>query len=165
MRLLTLTGTGGVGKTRLAIEVARELSGDFDGDVVFVSLAPISGSTLVSIVIARALGVLDSGNQPLRNLLHEALRRRRLLLVLDNFEHVTKAAPMVAALVAACPEVKVLITSRERLRVNGEHAMLLKPLALPGPERRSDRNDLEQSAAIALFVDRARAQAPGFVSS
>jgi predicted ATPase/DNA-binding CsgD family transcriptional regulator len=165
VRLLTLTGPGGVGKTRLAIEVARELSEDFAGDVVFVPLAPISGATLVSIVIARALGVLDSGSQPLRDHLHEALRRRRLLLILDNFEHVTKAAPMVASLVAACPEVKVLITSRERLRVHGEHEMPLTPLALPDLERRPDLNVLERWGAIALFVERARAQAPGFVLS
>jgi len=165
VRLLTLTGPGGVGKTRLALEVARELSDDFAGDVVLVPLAPIGGPTLVSIVIARALGILDSGNQPLRDHLHEALRRRRLLLILDNFEHVTQAAPMVAALVAACPEVKVLITSRERLRVNGEHEVPLAPLALPDLERRPDLNDLEQWAAIALFVERARAQAPGFVLS
>jgi predicted ATPase/DNA-binding CsgD family transcriptional regulator len=165
VRLLTLTGPGGVGKTRLAIEVARELSEDFADDVVFVPLAPISGSTLVSIVVARALGVLDSGNQPLRDHLHEALGRRRLLLILDNFEHVTKAAPMVAALIAACPEVRVLVTSRERLRVNGEHELPLTPLALPDLERRPDLNDLEQWPAIALFVERVRAQAPGFVLS
>jgi non-specific serine/threonine protein kinase len=165
VRLLTLTGPGGVGKTRLAIEVARELDADFAGDVVFVPLAPISGATLVGIVIARALGVQDGGTQPLQDRLHEALRQRRLLLILDNFEHVTQAAPIVAAVLAACPQVNVLVTSRERLRVSGERAIPLAPLTLPADERRPDLDleELSRSPAVALFVERARAQTPDFV--
>jgi predicted ATPase len=162
VRLLTLTGPGGVGKTRLTLEVASKLAADFSGDVVFVPLAPVGSATLVSIVIARALGIQDTGNRSLRDRLHEALRRRRLLLVLDNFEHVASAAPMVAALLANCPLVTILATSRERLRVSGEQEFPLAPLPLPDATHRMPTTDLEQWAAVALFIERARSQAPGF---
>jgi predicted ATPase/DNA-binding CsgD family transcriptional regulator len=162
IRLLTLTGPGGVGKTRLALDVATTLTDDFAGDVVFVPLAPVGSATLVSLVIARALGIQDSGSRPLREQLHEALRRRRLLLVLDNFEHVAAAAPVVAAMLANCPQVTILATSRERLRVSGEHEFPLAPLPLPRLEHQPRVAELEQWAAVTLFIERASAQAPGF---
>ena len=161
-RLLTLTGPGGVGKTRLALQVAAELGGEFADGVVFVPLAPIAGPTLVAVVLARALGIRDSGARSLRDRLHEELRAKNLLILLDNFEHVTAAAPVVADLLAACPGVKVLVTSRERLRVRGESEYPLSPLLLPESEWPANVDELAQSAAVALFVARAQDAAQDF---
>jgi ATP-dependent Clp protease ATP-binding subunit ClpA len=114
--LLTLTGPGGVGKTRLALEVATTASGDFPDGVVFVPLAAIDDPTLVASAIAQGLGVREASDESLVQLLVWVLRDKRLLLVLDNFEHLIGAAPLVSDLLAASPELTVLVTSRTRVR-------------------------------------------------
>jgi predicted ATPase/DNA-binding SARP family transcriptional activator len=143
VRLLTLTGPGGVGKTRLALEVVRARAGDFDGGVVFVPLAAAADADLVPTVIAEALGIRELKKRPLPEQLVEHVAAGKLLLVLDNFEHVLAAAPFVSALVAASDRVKVLVTSRAALRVSGEHELEVRPL----PEE----------DAVRLFNLRARA--------
>jgi predicted ATPase/DNA-binding SARP family transcriptional activator len=128
VRLLTLTGPGGVGKTRLALAVARTREGDFDLGVVFVSLATVGDADLVPTVIAQAVGITELLKQRLGEQLVEQVGRGKLLLVLDNFEHVLAAAPFVSALVAATDRVKVLVTSRAALRASGEHELEVRPL-------------------------------------
>src|SRR5262245_37402017 len=133
VRLVTLTGPGGVGKTRLAVEIAAELDRAcvFADGVCFISLAAIPDPTLVIPTIARALGLRDQGDSPLLERLQGTLRDRKLLLVLDNFEHVADVAPDLVVLLATCPRLQVLATSRAVLHVSGEHAFLIPPLALP----------------------------------
>src|SRR5687768_4267373 len=121
VRLLTLTGPGGVGKTRLALGTAATMSNGFADGVVFVPLAPISDPALVPSAIITALGVRGPGDASLLERVTAMLRQRQLLLVLDNFEHVVEAAPLVTHLLAACPGAKILVTSRVRLRVSAEH--------------------------------------------
>jgi predicted ATPase len=151
VRLVTLVGPGGIGKTRLALAVAAGLTGPdqtaFDG-VWFVDLAPVTDPAQVPVAIAAALGVRPEGTAPLLDLLTDRLQGRRVLLVLDNFEQVLGAAPGVAALLAACPEVTVLVTSRTVLRLRGEREV---PLA-----------SLPDAAAVELFVARAREVRPDF---
>jgi hypothetical protein len=118
-RLLTLTGVGGVGKTRLALDVAHAVLADFPDGVWLVTLAPLRDPTLVAGAIAQALGVRETGNRPLQEELVAQLRPQSLLLVLDNFEHLLAAAPQVANLLAACPHLRVLVTSRAALRLRG----------------------------------------------
>jgi predicted ATPase len=134
VRLLTLTGTAGVGKTRLAFEVARELVHDFADGVHVVSLAPISDSTFVIPTIAHSMGLTESGSQPLLERLKTSQRDKHRLLLLDNFEHVISAAPLLAELLEACPDLKILVTSREVLRLRAEHQFTVPPLALPDPK-------------------------------
>ncbi len=129
--LLTLTGPGGVGKTRLAVQVAAELLDDFADGVVFVELAPLRDPALVDMMIAETLGVKESGGQVLLERLTSYLRDKHLLLVLDNFEQVLAAGPLVAALLAAAPQLKVLVTSRAALRVRSEREFPVPPLRLP----------------------------------
>ena len=160
VRLLTLTGTGGVGKTRLALEVAHEMQDDFTNGVYFVSLAPLQDATLVLPTIARLLGLQDSGAQLPLNHLKAALRGQHLLLVLDNFEQVVEAAPLVVELLAACPRLKVLVTSRAVLRVRGEREFVVQPLALPDPAPLLEREMMLRSGAVALFLERAREITP-----
>jgi predicted ATPase/DNA-binding SARP family transcriptional activator len=167
VRLLTLTGPGGTGKTRLALQVAADLSGAFADGAAFVALAPLAAPELVAPTIAEALGVAVPADQPSALALARALRARRLLLVLDNFEHLPGAAALVADLLAAAPQLKVLVTSRALLRLSGEHEFPVAPLALPP----AGRDGAEQLAAIAaypavqLFVQRAQALAPDFALS
>ena len=162
VRLLTLTGPGGVGKTRLALAVADGVAGDFPHGVTFVPLAPLTDPAEVPGAIARALGARESGGPtPLRHLA-TALRDRRLLLVLDNCEHVAEAAPAVAELLLACPGLKVLATSRAPLRVRGEQEYHVLPLWLPHPRDAGDVEALQRSPAIQLFVARAQAALPEF---
>ncbi|HEY8283074.1 MAG TPA: tetratricopeptide repeat protein [Chloroflexota bacterium] len=156
-RLLTLTGPGGVGKTQLAVRAAAGLVKLFSGGVVFVALAPLSDSSLVSTTVARTMGLRESGESSLRDGLIEYLRERRLLLVLDNFEHVTAAAPLVADLLGACPRLKVLVTSRARLGLRDEQEIVVSPLALPDPTGQSNLADVVRSPAVALFTERAHA--------
>jgi non-specific serine/threonine protein kinase len=156
-RLLTLVGTGGGGKTRLSLQVAAELLDEFRDGVCFVGLAPISDSLLVVTTIAQALGIKEEGEQPLIDTLKVALREREALLVLDNFEQVIPAGPLVTDLLLSCPAVKVLITSREALHVYGEHEFQVPPLALPNPRKDPALATLSQSEAVQLFVQRARA--------
>lgn len=161
-RLLTLTGPGGVGKTRLALQVAEALIGEFAGGVRFVSLARISDSRLVVSAIAQALELEEAGAQPLFEHLKELLQDKRLLLVLDNFEHVAQAAPVVTELLTACPHLKVLATSRQALHLSGEQEFPVPPLELPDLEHLPETGDLLRSPAVALFVARARAIEPDF---
>ncbi len=158
--LLTLTGPGGVGKTRLARQVAHDLSDAFADGVVFVSLAPITDPARVPSVVAHSLGVREAGEEPLTERLKTILREQHLLLVLDNFEQVVEAAPWVADLLAACAGLKVLVTSRVRLRVSGEQEYPVPPLRLSaGTDRGENPSDAE---AVRLFVARARAVRPDF---
>ena len=128
VRLVTLTGPGGVGKTRLALQVAAELEGAFADGVRFVPLAEISDSTLVATSLAAAIGVREIGGRPLRDTLVAALCDSDALLVLDNFEQILAAAQLVTGLLEACPRLRVLVTSRTFLRVAGEHAFPVSPL-------------------------------------
>lgn len=164
-RLVTLTGAGGVGKTRLAIQVAAELLDDFSDGVFFVGLAPIGDSDLVVSAIAQALGHRKEPGRPLVDSLKEHLRDKQMLLVLDNFEHVAKARLLVSELLSA-PQLKVLVTSRVALRVYGEHNFTVRPMSLPTAE--IVREAHEQPAllvgyeAVRLFVERAQAASSDF---
>ena len=131
-RLVTLTGPGGVGKTRLALGVATELSPDFAHGAAFVFLAAVRDPALVAPTVAPALGVVEAGGRSPVDRLGAALRERHLLLVLDNFEHLLEAAPLVTDLLARCPRLAVLATSRAPLRLDGEH---VSPGAAPGGAR------------------------------
>ncbi len=162
VRLLTLTGPGGIGKTRLGLQVAAELSEYFVDGVYFVNLAPISDPALVIPTIAQTLDVKEITDQPLLGLLSAFLREKRLLLMLDNFEQVISAASEVADLLAACPKLKVMVTSREVLHMRGEQEFAVPPLAIPDPEYVSDLVVLSQYEAVALFLQRAQATKPDF---
>jgi non-specific serine/threonine protein kinase len=161
-RLLTLTGPAGSGKTRLALEVAAALAESFPDGIFPVMLAPISDPGLVVPSIARALGVPETGSRPLDDTLKEHLRDRTALLLLDNFEQVASAASTVAGLVAACPRLRVLVTSRAALRVYGEQELPVPPLAVPELGGAPPAERLGQYASVRLFVDRARAVRPDF---
>jgi predicted ATPase/DNA-binding CsgD family transcriptional regulator len=161
VRLLTFTGPAGTGKTRLALAVAAGVEAAFADGIHFVDLAPIRDSTLVLSAIAQVLGVRDAGDQPLRQTLLLYVQPRQLMLVLDNFEQVLDAAPLVADLLAASPNMKVVVTSREALHLSWEHEWPVPPLLLPPPTA-AGANSIAQSAAVTLFVERARAHLPGF---
>jgi predicted ATPase len=135
VRLVTLSGPGGVGKTRLAVRVAEDLAGDFADGVHFVSLAPIWDPALVVSTIAKALGIKEAGQRPLLELLEIYLSDKQLLLLLDNFEQVVEAAPAVMELLETCPDLKVLVSSREVLHLSGKHEYPVPPLELPDPDR------------------------------
>jgi predicted ATPase/transcriptional regulator with XRE-family HTH domain/Tfp pilus assembly protein PilF len=162
VRLLTLTGPGGVGKTRLALEVASALQGHFADGVVFVSLAPLSDPALVLTTIAQAIELREAGDQALPERLADHLRDREVLLVLDNCEHLLAAAPRIAALSASCPRLTVLATSRSALRLRGEREVPVPPLALPKAALPAALVVLEQSPAVQLFVQRAQDSVPDF---
>jgi predicted ATPase/transcriptional regulator with XRE-family HTH domain len=161
-RLVTLTGPGGVGKTRLGLQVAAELVENFADGVYFVDLAPIRDPQLVSTTIAGTLGVREVGNQPLLATLKDQLRDKRLLLLLDNFEHLLDAAPLVADLLANAAQLKVLATSREVLHLRGEQEVGVPPLAVPDPTHVPALDHLSQYAAVALFIQRVQAVQPSF---
>ncbi len=156
VRLVTLTGPGGVGKTRLAFQVAADVGDDFADGVAFVALAAVGDPDLVLPTIAQALGVREAGDEPLAARVGAFLRDQRLLLVLDNFEQAVEAAPVVADLLAACPRVTVLATSRVRLRVSGERQYLVPPLGLVGRGGPASVEDAATSEAVRLFVERAQ---------
>lgn len=160
--LVTLTGPGGVGKTRLALRAAELVGAQFADGVAFVSLAGIVDSGLVAPTIAHALGVREAGGRPIAERLLDALQDRDLLLVLDNFEQVLEAAPLITALVDACPRLTTLLTSRAILRLSAERVFPLEPLALPVPGARPPLQDLAATEAVALFVDRAQAARADF---
>jgi predicted ATPase/transposase/transcriptional regulator with XRE-family HTH domain len=161
-RLLTLIGPPGVGKTRLALEVAAGLLDDFEDGVVFVSLAPLNDPDLVGSTIAHTLGLKETGGQPLVARLTDYLREKQLLLLLDNFEQVVAAAPLIAELLAACRWLSVLATSREALRMRGERRIPVPPLALPDRTQPAGADLVSRAPAVALFVERAQATQPDF---
>ncbi len=157
VRLVTLTGPGGTGKTRLGLQVAAELSETFADGVYFVNLAPLVDPHLVVSTIAQALDLKEVAGLSLLDLLKGALHWKHLLLLLDNFEQVVDAAVDVAALLAACPNLKVLVTSRMPLHVRGEQEFAVPPLATPDPRHLPDLESLSQYEAVALFIQRAQA--------
>jgi predicted ATPase/DNA-binding CsgD family transcriptional regulator len=157
VRLVTLTGTGGVGKTRLGLQVAADLSDRFTHGVVFVNLAPLTDPELVVSTIAQALAVREQGGQPLLDSLKDHLRGRQLLLLLDNFEQLVSAAPVVAELLAAAPRLHVLVTSRTSLHLSGEHEFVVPPLSLPDLRDLPPLDRLTEYGAVRLFIERAQA--------
>ncbi|EFH90100.1 LuxR C-terminal-related transcriptional regulator [Ktedonobacter racemifer] len=161
VRLLTLTGTGGIGKTRLSLQVATELLDTFADGVYLVLLATVTVPRQVPIFIANALGLGEAGEGALVERLYAFLKEKRLLLILDNFEQVIAAAPQLVELLARCPQVKILMTSRAVLHVVGEQEYPVLPLPLPVQDQ-VDTQVLAQSAAVQLFVQRAQAVQPGF---
>jgi non-specific serine/threonine protein kinase len=161
-RLVTLLGTGGTGKTRLALRAGRDLLPDFRDGVFFVSLASLSSPDLVLPSIAAVLAVKEAQGQELEDVLADHLRSRQLLLILDNFEHVVGAAAAVKHLLEAASDLRVLATSRAPLHVYGEYQLLVPPLAVPDLEHLPAVDELSCYGAVALFVDRARAVRPDF---
>jgi predicted ATPase/class 3 adenylate cyclase len=175
-RLLTLSGPGGTGKTRLSLELAARTSDDFPDGVYFVPLEPIRDPMLVAQRIAATVGIVESAARPIAESLADWLRDKRLLLVLDNFEQVIGAAPIVADLLRAAPHIKVVVTSRAILHVSGEQEYAVPGLPAPpdpsqqsglerlnqGAQRHLDLAALGQYAAVRLFIDRAVAVRPGF---
>lgn len=161
-RILTLTGPGGVGKTRLALEVAGELLDDFSGGAYLVSLAAIRDPELVLPSVAQTLGLPDQANQTALDRLKNSLRGKHILLVLDNFEQVVSAGLNVAELLSGCPDLKVLVTSREALHLRGEKEMPVHPLTLPDLSSRVSTEQLVASEAVRLFVARAQDSSPNF---
>ena len=157
VRLVTLTGPGGTGKTRLALQAAADLLDAFPDGAWFVDLAPVTDPALVPGAIAAVLGVQEEGGQPLREALAAFLRTKRLLLLLDNLEQVVAAAPIIAELVATEPGLTVLATSRVPLRLRGEYEVAVPPLALPDLRRHEPMEQLTQYAAVRLFIQRATA--------
>jgi predicted ATPase/class 3 adenylate cyclase len=162
VRLLTLMGPGGIGKTRLGLQVAAELLDEFEDGVFFVALAPIIDPALVASAIAEPLGVVEAGDQPLEESLKGYLRGKELLLLLDNFEQVLAGAPLVGELLSVCPKLKVLATSRSVLRIYGEQEYPVPPLELPRPGRLPPIDRLSQYEAVRLFIERAKAARPDF---
>ena len=162
VRLLTLTGPAGVGKTRFALALAHELQSRFSDGAAFVGLAGSERADAVVPRIARVLGVRDEGDRPLKERLFGHLRDRQILLLLDNFEQVVEAAPVVTDLLTAHPDVKVLVTSSTVLRVRGEHEFSLRPLTLPLSDMPASLDELSQVDSVALFVQRARTVRPDF---
>jgi predicted ATPase/class 3 adenylate cyclase len=176
-RLLTLTGPGGTGKTRLSLQLAARVSDDFTDGVFFVPLEPIRDPMLVAPRIAGAVGVAEGSARPVADTLADWLRDKAMLLVLDNFEQVVSAAPIVADLLRNAPRIKIVVTSRATLHVSGEqeypvpglpappdpsHLSGLERLAMPGESRIVDPAAIEQYAAVRLFIERAVAVKPGF---
>ena len=161
-RLLTLTGPGGAGKTRLGLQVAAELSDRFADGVFFVYLAPINDPALVMPTIAQTLDIREETGQPWPARMREALLQKQMLLLLDNFEQVVNAAMQVGELLAACPQLKIIVTSREALHVRGEREFPVPPLPLPDVKHLPDLTSLSSNTAVALFVQRAQATKPDF---
>src|SRR6266567_1116039 len=162
IRLLTLTGTAGVGKTRLALHLATELLDGFADGVYFVPLAPISDHALVVPTIAQTLTLREVSDRPFLDLLEDYLQDKQLLLVLDNFEQVVRAAPLLSELLEVCLELKLLVTSREVLHLRAEHQFAVPPLDLPDLKHLHKSQSLSQYAAVELFLQRAQAVKPDF---
>jgi predicted ATPase len=161
-RLLTLTGPGGTGKTRLAIRVAAGLSPTFGDGVFFVDLSSLTDPGLVGATVGHTLGLSEQPQRPIIELLKEHLESRSVLLVLDNFEHLLAAGEVLSELLAAAPRLRVLVTSRSTLNLYGEQEFAVPPLALPDPGAHADLARLSEYEAVALFLERARAARPAF---
>jgi predicted ATPase/DNA-binding XRE family transcriptional regulator len=165
IRLVTLCGPGGVGKTRLAVQVATDVLDAFECDVSYVPLAPITDRDGIIHTILRALDVSCPARvDPLKALL-DALRDRRIVLLLDNFEHLLAAAPLIIDVLRQCPQVIVLATSRAALRLSGEYELPVEPLAVPDVSKAPSFEEVAAHGAVALFVDRAARSRSGFALS
>src|SRR5262249_50559287 len=162
VRLLTLCGPGGTGKTGLALHVAADALDDFEDGVSLVSLATVADPSLLTSVVAQALGAPEASGRSLLECLKDYLRAKRLLLVLDNFEQLLPAAPLLADLLATAPGLKLLVTSRAVLRAPAEHESHDPPLALPDPRHVPSAERLSQYEAVRLFIERAQAVQPEF---
>ncbi|HEU5228627.1 MAG TPA: NB-ARC domain-containing protein, partial [Ktedonobacteraceae bacterium] len=162
VRLLTLTGTCGVGKTRLALAIASNFAAGFPDGVYFVPLSAIRNPDLVVPTIAQVLGLKEPGNVTFLASLKNFLSNKCMVLLLDNFEQVITASPLLSELLVACPEVKLLLTSREVLRIQGEYEFVVPPLPLPDLIHLPPIADLAQWPVIALFMQRAQAVKPNF---
>jgi predicted ATPase/transcriptional regulator with XRE-family HTH domain len=162
VRLLTLTGPGGVGKTRLGLQAAAQVCAAFADGVRLVALAPLQAPELVVSAIAQVLGIKEVGRAPLIDRLKDLLCDKHMLLVLDNFEHVATVAPCITELLVAAPNLKVLVTSRAVLHLSGEHEFGVPPLALPDTHHLPAIETLAQCDAVALFIARAQAATPVF---
>jgi len=160
VRLLTLTGPAGVGKTRLAVALAERVGAHFPDGVGFVDLTPIGDQRQVVPTISRALGAPPPAGRTSLQALQDFLERRTALVVLDNFEHVLDAAPHLAEILTACPCLTLVVTSRAALHLRWEHVLPVPPLALPDTRHLASPASLVRKASVALFVDRARAVAP-----
>ena len=159
LHLVTLTGPGGIGKTRLALQVAGEMADQFPSGVCFVALSAIAERGLIASAIAQAVGARETGNTSLQENLMEYVGAlsQPMLLVLDNFEHLVSAAPIVAQMLTAGPKLKVVVTSQAPLHIYGEHEFPVPPLALPDPKSNPPLEVLSRLPAIELFVERAQA--------
>ncbi|HYI14258.1 MAG TPA: LuxR C-terminal-related transcriptional regulator [Thermomicrobiales bacterium] len=157
VRLLTLTGPGGVGKTRLALRLAEEVAADYAGGIAFVPLAPVDDPQLLLLAIAAVIGIPDAGDVPLIEQITSVLGGRPSLLLLDNFEQIVAAGPIVTELLTTCPILKIVVTSRVVLRVSGEQEFAVAPMAVPGSTRDRSIADIAASEAVALFLLRAGA--------
>jgi predicted ATPase/DNA-binding winged helix-turn-helix (wHTH) protein len=162
VRLLTLSGVGGTGKTRLALQATAEMVDEFEQGVYFVPLAALSDAALVLPTIAKVFDVREVTGRPLQEQLQDYLREKQMLLVLDNFEQVIDAAPRITDLLTAAPRLKVLVTSREVLRLSGETNYPVPPLSLPDPKRLPPLERFTQYDAVKLFIERALAVKPAF---
>ncbi|HET6318792.1 MAG TPA: helix-turn-helix domain-containing protein, partial [Chloroflexota bacterium] len=162
VRLLTLVGPGGVGKTRLALGLMQRVEEHFRDGTRFVDLSALRDADPVVPTVARTLGIHDAGGQPVLRLLLEALRAREALLVLDNFEHVLDAAPGLAELLSGCPDVKLLATSREPLGLRWEHLYVVPSLGVPDMRNVGSLDAVRAAPAVTLFLDRARAADESF---
>ena len=151
-----------MGKTRLALAAATRIAAHFGDGVAFVSLAPVRDPDLVASAVAQTLAPREIGNRPAVDAIGAYLQHREVLLVLDNFEHLGGAAPLVTDLLTTCPRLTVLATSRAVLHVSGEHTVLVRPLALPDPSRPASSDLVRGVAAVQLFVDRATAARDDF---
>jgi predicted ATPase/DNA-binding XRE family transcriptional regulator len=160
VRLLTLTGPGGIGKTRLALEVAARVRGLFGGGVFFVALGELRDAALVAPELAKAIGVVETGPE-LVELLPRRLAGKRALVVMDTFEHLMPAVPLIYSLLLSCPSATFLVTSRSALRLRGEHEFPVPPLGMPSTIRDTGPEDIDRWPATALFWERAQAVRPG----
>ncbi len=162
-RLVTVTGTGGIGKTRVAIEVARSAADTFANGVVFVSLAPVKNAARVAFAISDQLGLPETPNFDPVSALRSYLDTRFVLLVLDNFEHVLEAAPTLSTLLSHCPNLSILVTSRASLRIGGEREIRLQPLIVPDRLHARAMDEKLTTPAVQLFADRGRLARPAFM--
>ncbi|GAC1357003.1 MAG: LuxR family transcriptional regulator [Ktedonobacteraceae bacterium] len=162
VRLVTLSGPGGVGKTRLALHIAAELSDDFTDGVFVVALSPVNDPAQVVPAIAQVLAINEVSDLPLSTLLQTYLKEKQQLLLLDNFEQVGAAAVMLADLLTACPRLKIVVTSRIGLHVRAEHEFVVPPLSVPTLRKLPDLDTLSHYEAVALFIERAQATKPDF---